>query len=175
MKPIGLLTAPLLLMAAAAIVVYRLATPPSPPPRPARIDFVLVEKGKRELRLIARGVVVRVYRVSLGRNPMGPKVREGDGRTPEGRYLIDYRNPRSSFHLALHISYPNDADRRLAARLGVSPGGAVMIHGPPNGIAFIGRRRNPGDWTEGCIAVNEREIEEIFRAVPVGTPIEIRA
>jgi murein L,D-transpeptidase YafK len=110
----------------------------------------------------------------LGRNPVGPKLREGDKRTPEGLYAIESHNPRSSFHRALKVSYPSAADRIAAAKRGVAPGGDIMIHGIRNGLGFIGRLQRRLDWTAGCIAVTNPEIEEIYRAVPDGTPIEIR-
>ena len=113
--------------------------------------------------------VVRSYRIALGAVPSGHKEREGDGRTPEGVYVIDRRNPKSAYHLSLHISYPNEADRERARALGVDPGGDIMIHGMPNG----GEARS-GDWTRGCIAVTNAEIEEIWELVADGTVIEIR-
>jgi murein L,D-transpeptidase YafK len=137
------------------------------------VDRVVVRKAERMLSLIKAGAVVKSYRVSLGRDPIGHKQAEGDGRTPEGSYLVDWRNPRSRFHLSLHISYPDEKDRRQAAVRGVAPGGDIMIHGLPNMTSaaapvFAGR-----DWTDGCIAVSSIEIEEIWRAVPHGTPIDI--
>jgi murein L,D-transpeptidase YafK len=118
--------------------------------------------------LLLRGEsVVRSYRIALGREPFGHKVQEGDGRTPEGSYLIDRRNPRSAYHLSLHISYPNEADRARAAALGIDPGGDIMIHGLSNG------ERKEGDWTRGCIAVTNEEMDEIWELVEDGTPIEI--
>ena len=104
-------------------------------------------------------------------HPSGHKHFEGDERTPEGRYLIDYRNPRSAYHLSLHISYPGADDRAYAAAHGRSPGGEIFIHGQPNALT---EGREPGDWTDGCIAVSNAEIEELWREVPDGTPIEIR-
>lgn len=150
---------------------------PSPPiarpaPPPAAVDFVLVEKGARRLTLMARGSPVRVYDgIQLGDAPVGHKQFEGDERTPEGRYILDYRNPRSSYHLSLHVSYPDARDRAHAGRFGRSPGGLIFIHGQPNGLS-AGRMR--GDWTDGCIALANHEIEEIWQLVADGTPIEIR-
>ena len=136
-------------------------------------DRVVVNKGARTLQLLKQGAVIKSYKISLGRQPFGHKQREGDYRTPEGTYRIDWRNPTSLFHLSLHISYPGTRDRGKAERGGYSPGGAIMIHGRPvfigsNDILFDGR-----DWTDGCIAVTNAEIEEIWRAVPDGTPITI--
>lgn len=134
---------------------------------------IVVNKEKRELLLLRAGKVVRSYRVALGRNPVGPKEHEGDGKTPEGAYVISGRNPRSSFHLSLRISYPSPADRARAKRLGVAPGGDIMIHGLPNGHGGAGSRHTASDWTEGCIAVTDEEIEELWRLVPVGTRVQI--
>jgi len=118
--------------------------------------------------------VIRTYHVALGRGGLEAKQKEGDARTPEGRYVIDSRNAASSYHKALHISYPDAADRRRAAQTGVSPGGAIMIHGLPNGMGLIGGAHRLYDWTLGCIAVTDSEIDEIWTMVPVGTPVEIR-
>jgi murein L,D-transpeptidase YafK len=138
------------------------------------VDLIQVDKSERRMQLLRKGEVVRSYRVSLGANPKGHKQREGDERTPEGRYRIDGRNPRSKFYKSLHISYPNAQDRRSARSLGVSPGGAIMIHGLPNGWGWAGPFLAPLDWTDGCIAVSDAEMDEIWKAVSVGTPIEIR-
>lgn len=136
-------------------------------------DHVLVEKAARRLTLFADGVPVgRVEGLQLGDAPLGPKRFEGDERTPEGRYTIDYGNPDSSYYLSLHISYPNAADRAFAKARGMSPGGDIFIHGQPND--YTGERV-PGDWTDGCIAVSNAEIEALWAAVPDGTPIDIVA
>lgn len=140
----------------------------------ARADRVIVEKSARTLRLMRGDVVLKTYRVSLGGAPVGHKQREGDQRTPEGEYRVDYRNPTSSFHLALHVSYPSPADTERALRAGVPPGGDIMIHGAPNGFGWIGRLHRFRDWTAGCVAVTDREIEEIWNAVPDGTPVSLR-
>ncbi len=138
-----------------------------------KADKVLVVKGERRLYLLHQGMVMRVYRIELGRNPMGTKVMEGDGRTPEGWYVLDTRNENSRFHRSIRISYPNEADLERARMLGVAPGGAIMIHGqpsePPVALVRYGRR----DWTEGCIAVSNSDMDEIWSAVEDGTPIEI--
>jgi len=118
--------------------------------------------------------VLREYRVALGRNPRGPKRNQGDGRTPEGRYVIEARSAYSGFHRALRISYPNDEDRDFAARAGVAPGGNVMIHGLPNAAGWVGDAHRGFDWTDGCIAVTDDEMDEIWELVDDGTPIEIR-
>ena len=141
---------------------------------PRQADRLLVEKGARRLILLADGEAIRTYAVALGRNPAGPKVRQGDMRTPEGQYVIDYRKEDSRFHRALRISYPSPSDRARAERLGVSPGGDIMIHGLPNGEGDLGHRHLVTDWTRGCIAVTNEEIEEIWNLVSIGVPIEIR-
>src|SRR5438552_10283990 len=140
-------------------------------PAGASADTVVIEKAARRLVLMRQGQVLKSYRVSLGGQPIGPKEREGDERTPEGPYVIDSRNPNSAFHLSLHISYPNAADSARAAKLGVAPGGAIMIHGIRNGLGWLGRFQRLRDWTRGCVAVTNPEIEEIWRAVPDGTQV----
>jgi murein L,D-transpeptidase YafK len=139
-----------------------------------KADSVLILKKDHVLELLAGGKVIRTYKVALGSGGLAAKEREGDGRTPEGHYVIDSRNEHSAYHRALHISYPNDEDRRRAAKLGVSPGGEIMIHGLPNGKGWIGEAHRMYDWTLGCVAVTDDEIEEIWKLVPVGTPVEIR-
>lgn len=139
-----------------------------------RIDSILILKKDHLMELLAGGKVIRSYKVALGQGGLAPKQREGDGRTPEGRYTIDARNEHSAYHKALHLSYPNAEDRRRARRLGVRPGGAIMIHGLPNGKEWVGARHRIFDWTLGCIAVTDEEIDEIWSLVPVGTPVEIR-
>lgn len=145
-----------------------------PPAAPAKADSVLILKKDHLLELIAGGKVIRTYRVALGRGGLAPKQQEGDARTPEGHYTIDTRNASSHYYKALHISYPNAEDRSRAANLGVSPGGAIMIHGLPNGMGHIGSAHRLYDWTLGCVAVTDQEIDEIWTMVPVGTPVEIR-
>ena len=137
-------------------------------------DRVLVEKSARKLSVFHRGMAIKTYRVALGGQPIGPKQQEGDMKTPEGVYSIDYRNPHSDYHLSLHVSYPGPEDVRRAAAQGVSPGGDIMIHGLPNGIGSLDASHLNKDWTEGCIAVTDEEIEELWRTIPDGTPIEIR-
>lgn len=138
-----------------------------------RVDRIIVNKARRELLLLRGESVLRTYRIALGRNPEGPKSEEGDGKTPEGRYSIDRRNPKSGYHLSLHISYPNESDRGRASECGVDPGGDVMIHGLRNGEGDLGARHLETDWTQGCIAVTDEEMEEIWELVDDGTPIEI--
>ncbi|MCK0128971.1 L,D-transpeptidase family protein [Erythrobacter sp. F6033] len=145
------------------------------PNRPAArvlADYLIVDKSERLLVAYSNGQPIRAYRgIQFGDAPMGHKRFEGDERTPEGIYTIDTRNPRSSYHLSLRISYPNTYDRAFAAQYGRSPGGDIFIHGQPTGY------RGPplqGDWTDGCIALTNEEIEELWSIVPDGTPIEIR-
>ncbi len=140
---------------------------------PQKADKVLVLKGKRKLHLLRAGKVLKTYRIALGRQPRGEKVREGDGRTPEGRYVLDWRNPNSRFYRSLHVSYPNHRDAARARALRVPAGGNIMIHGQPNGLENLVGLQD-WDWTEGCIAVTNDAIDEIWRAVEDGTPIEIR-
>jgi len=140
-----------------------------------KADRIVVLKSARKLELVRDGVVLRTYPIALGGNPIGPKHVGGDGRTPEGLYYIDGRQPHSRYHLALHISYPNAADRAVAAAAHRDPGGDIEIHGLP---AWYEGPLDPvrfyKDWTHGCVSVGDRAIEEIYRAVDVGTPIEIR-
>jgi murein L,D-transpeptidase YafK len=135
-----------------------------------RVDRVVVNKGRREMLLLSGENVLRSYRVALGRDPVGHKEREGDGRTPEGRYVIDRRNPKSKYHLALHVSYPNEADVERARAAGVDPGGDIMIHGVKAGVGHP-----EVDWTQGCIAVTDAEMDEIWEMVADGTVVEINA
>src|SRR6185369_6737591 len=129
-------------------------------------DKILIEKKERRLTLISKDKVLKTYKIALGGNPDGPKERQGDNKTPEGTYIIDSRNKDSYFHLSLHISYPNE--------LGVSPGGNIMIHGIKKGFSWVGNSHTEVDWTKGCIAVTDEEIEEIAKVVPNGTVVEIR-
>jgi murein L,D-transpeptidase YafK len=137
-------------------------------------DSVVVEKSLRRLTLYAGGLPLRTYDVALGRTPTGPKLQVGDFRTPEGLYYIDARNPQSQFHRGLHVSYPNAEDVARAQAMGVSTGGDIMIHGLPNGQAAVGGSHRANDWTSGCVAVTNDEIEEIWDSVPLGTPVRIR-
>lgn len=138
------------------------------------VDKVLIEKKKRRLTLISEGEAIKTYKIALGGAPVGPKERQGDNKTPEGIYTIASRNRHSDYHLSLRISYPNEKDAKRAKELGVSPGGDIMIHGIKNGLSWVGDFHTQIDWTEGCIAVTNKEMEEIARLVPNGTPVEIR-
>ena len=145
-----------------------------PLPSDAVADRIRVEKAARRLTLLRGDNILKTYRVALGGAPVGPKEQEGDQRTPEGLYRIDFHKADSDYHLALHVSYPEQRDIDRAAAQGVPPGSDIMIHGIRNGCGWIGAFHRRSDWTAGCIAVTDFEIEEIFRAVPDGTPIEIR-
>jgi murein L,D-transpeptidase YafK len=140
----------------------------------AVVDDVVVYKHDRKLVLLSRGKQVRSYRVALGGEPVGPKTQRGDHRTPEGLYVLDSRNPNSQFYKAFHISYPNSKDIATAKKLGVSPGGDIMLHGLPKKYAWVGKAHTLHDWTDGCIAVTNEEMDELWKLVPVGTPIEIK-
>jgi murein L,D-transpeptidase YafK len=137
-------------------------------------DKVLIEKKERRLTLLSRGEVIKTYKIALGGNPVGPKERQGDNKTPEGTYIIDSRNRDSVYHLSLHISYPNEKDKTRAKELGVSPGGDIMIHGIKKGLTWVGASHAEVDWTKGCIAVTDEEMEEIYKFVPNGAVAEIR-
>lgn len=136
-------------------------------------DSMVLDKSDRRLTMFYRGRPVVSYSVALGSDPEGAKQRRGDGKTPEGLYFIEARNPESKYHLALRVSYPSSADRQRAQMQGISPGGDIMIHGLPNAFATIGALHRQQDWTQGCIAVTNEEIEEIWRAVPNGAWILI--
>lgn len=133
-----------------------------------------MEKSARQLSIFRGDQKLKTYRVALGRNPVGAKEREGDRKTPEGIYKIDSRKADSDYHLALHISYPSDDDTARAAKQGVSAGCDIEIHGLPNGRGWIGAFHRRTDWTAGCIAVTDEEIEELWRVTPDETPIEIQ-
>jgi murein L,D-transpeptidase YafK len=138
------------------------------------IDRVLVEKSARRLSLISQGSVVKQYLVALGSEPVGAKTRQGDHKTPEGTYVLDYRNAHSHYYHSIHISYPNAADRTRAQQMGVPTGGDIFLHGITNGYGWVGKAHRKIDWTDGCIAVSDQEMDEIWKLVRDGTPIEIR-
>ena len=164
----------------ASLAVYTLAArhfgtviPPAMAAPDLQADLVVVNKPKRIMQLLQNGKVIRAYRVSLGGHPVGHKEREGDERTPEGLYAIDWRNRNSSAYLSLHISYPAPADVARAAAAGENPGGNIMIHGLANGWGFLGSLHLFWDWTDGCIAVTNAEMREVWSLVPDGTPVQI--
>lgn len=144
-----------------------------PPQAPANVDRLVVNKSARKLYLFAGDELLRSYNVALGKNPVGHKERRGDQRTPEGRYLLDWRNPQSRFYRSIHISYPNESDRRRAATKGVHPGGDIMLHGVPARYRDDQELLIGINWTEGCIAVTNAAMEEIWSLVADNTPIEI--
>jgi murein L,D-transpeptidase YafK len=137
-------------------------------------DKVVVIKSKRIMMLMRDSEIMKVYRVALGKQPNGSKIKSGDQKTPEGTYILDSRKSDSKFYRAIHISYPNESDILKAKRLGCAPGGAIMIHGLPKQLEDLGKAHRLWDWTDGCIAVTNSEIEEIWELVPDGTPIEIK-
>lgn len=166
-----------LLLLSACVTPQREEPPPVPliASQEALASSVLVEKANRKMYLLDQaGMVIKSYDIVLGKNPEGRKIAEGDGRTPEGRYVIDARNENSEYHLSLRISYPSPEDRALAKKMSVKPGGDIFIHGFPNDKAWQTWKYNKkNDWTEGCIAVDNDEIREIWALVPDGTPITI--
>jgi len=145
----------------------------TPLPSSAIPDKVVVLKRERKLLLLQGDKTLKTYRISLGANPAGTKTHQGDHKTPEGQYILDRHNEHSLYHRSIHISYPNPEDVARARHLGLSPGGYIFLHGLPNGYQPAANQ-TLGDWTDGCIAVRNSEIDEIFRAVRDGTPIEIR-
>ncbi len=137
------------------------------------IDRLVVYKSKRKMEAWSGGMLIKTYSIAVGHNPTGHKQHEGDRRTPEGVYTINARNPHSAFHKNLGISYPNDADRANAASIGKPPGGDIKIHGLRNGRGYRGRLHLLKDWTHGCIAVTNPEIDELYASVKDGAVIEI--
>jgi len=137
-------------------------------------DRIVIEKAAHVMTLYRGEEKLRTYKVSLGGEPKGAKTRQGDHKTPEGTYTVDARNANSHYYRSLHVSYPNAADRERAKKLGVSPGRDIMIHGLPNGEGFVGKAHLLHDWTDGCIAVTDEEMDEIWELVPVGTVLVIR-
>lgn len=148
--------------------------PESALPQGTQANVVIVRKAARRLELYHDSQLIKTYPIALGRHPTGTKERQGDGRTPEGVYRLDYRNPHSAFHKAFQISYPTPSEVTHARAQGVDPGGLVMIHGMKKGLGWLGRLHRLIDWTGGCIAVTDAEMDEIWRAVPDGTRIELR-
>jgi murein L,D-transpeptidase YafK len=140
----------------------------------AVVDRIVIEKSKRTMTLMKQDREVRTYKVALGRNPIGPKIQKGDQKTPEGIYYVDYKVHNSVYHRALHLNYPNQDDIERARSLGVTPGNSIMIHGMKEDKLWMGDVQYLFDWTNGCIALTNREIEEVWVLVPVWTPVEIR-
>jgi murein L,D-transpeptidase YafK len=143
-------------------------------PQQKTADRIVVVKSTRTMTLESNGRALKTYKVALGSQPVGAKDRQGDHKTPEGEYTVDAKNEQSRFFMALHLSYPSAADRARARKLGVSPGGDVEIHGLGKQYGWLGARHRLVDWTDGCIAVTNEEIQEIFAMVPVGTRVEIK-
>ena len=165
------------IVAAAAVMILLLGAPSQGQDlglMPALADSVLVVKSERKLYLLKAGRILRAFDVALGLVPNGPKRREGDFRTPEGRYLLDARNPNSDYFLSIHVSYPDESDRARARAQGVDPGGAIMIHGLPNEPKQDLKRYVGTDWTDGCIAVSNSDMVDIWLMTSESTPIEIR-
>ncbi len=156
------------------ILVLYLLWPSKALPDQVDPDRVLVYKSAYRLELWSQNQLLKTYRISLGQNPVGHKQFEGDSRTPEGRYTIDSKNPHSAYHLNLGISYPGPSDKQRAQQAGKNPGSDIKIHGLRNGWGFIGKLHRLTNWTDGCIAVTNKEIEELYHAVDIGTPIEIK-
>ncbi len=139
-----------------------------------RVDRVVVYKQQRKLLLLSHGKEIRSYKIALGSQAVGPKTRQGDHRTPEGIYVLDAKNPNSHFYKAFHISYPNSKDVAAARKLGVSAGGDIMLHGLGKEYAWVGKAHVLHDWTDGCVAVTNEEMDEMWKMVRIGTPIEIK-
>lgn len=137
------------------------------------IDKILVIKHDRKMIVFSKGEEIKTYKIAIGKQPIGKKEFEGDEKTPEGIYFINDKNPNSAYHLNLGVSYPNESDKNFAAQHGKSPGGLIKIHGLKNGLGFIGKFHRFFNWTLGCMALTNQEIEELYEHVPIGTEIEI--
>lgn len=137
------------------------------------VDLVRVLKSERKLQLISKGKVVHQFSIALGADPVGHKQQEGDERTPEGRYVLDFKKADSAYYKAIHISYPNAADTEAARRAGVSPGGQIMIHGQKNGLGWLSGINQHFNWTNGCVALSNANMDVVWNSVKVGTPIEL--
>jgi murein L,D-transpeptidase YafK len=143
-------------------------------PANKKIDKLVVLKGKRIMEVYSNGQIIKTYKIALGQNPTGDKESEGDKRTPEGEYRINDKNANSSFHKNLGISYPNTQDTEEAKKKNLEPGGEIKIHGIRNGFGFIGKFHRMLNWTAGCIAITDQEIDELYDNVAIGTPVVIR-
>jgi murein L,D-transpeptidase YafK len=159
---------------AIVLIVLWFIKPGSPLPKGSTISKIVVYKSRNIMEVYSHDVLLKTYKISLGRNPSGDKEKEGDKRTPEGDYFIDGKNPGSGYHKNLGISYPNEADVREARSKGFAVGGEIKIHGIRNGLVFIGKFHRLFNWTAGCVAVTNDEIDELYGSVAVGTPISIR-
>jgi murein L,D-transpeptidase YafK len=138
-----------------------------------KADAVVINKSDKTLQLLHKNQVLASYPVVFGANPKGHKEREGDERTPEGKYVLDYKNPKSKYFRSIHVSYPNSRDRARAKELGVSPGGQIMIHGQPNDLGWMKKFSQFVNWTDGCIALSDADMQKVWDSVDSGTPIEI--
>lgn len=156
----------LLLFAALSLLSQPLLAQP-------QVDLVVVKKSLSQLRLMSNGKILHEYHIAMGDMPRGHKLKEGDQRTPEGRYVLDYKKPNSTYYRAIHISYPNDEDIFRARALGINPGGQIMIHGQNPHTDLPPEEAQQYNWTNGCIAVTNKEMDEIWKLVEPGTPIEI--
>lgn len=163
----------LLLFVALAVVATRLLLRSEPLPKDARIDRIVVKKRDHSMTAFEEGKALKTYRVALGRGGQAAKERAGDNRVPEGEYSIASKNERSTYHRALRVSYPTPLQSATAHSLGYDPGGDIMIHGIRNGLGWLGPLHRYVDWTKGCIAVTDDEIEELMRSVPAGTRVSI--
>jgi murein L,D-transpeptidase YafK len=161
----------LLLLFLVGLVYYFL--PENDLPTDTKIDKLVVIKSQRTMEAYSKGMLVKTYKVSLGQNPLGDKEFQGDKKTPEGEYRINDKNPNSGFHKNLGVSYPDVSDIQEARRKGLDPGGEIKIHGLRNGARFIGKFHRLFNWTAGCIAVTDKEIDELYKSVDLGTPIII--
>jgi murein L,D-transpeptidase YafK len=139
-----------------------------------KADRIVIVKHERTLTLMSGRKALKTYRIALGSEPVGPKHQQGDHKTPEGSYVLDRRNARSRYYRSIHITYPAAEQRAEAVKAGTDPGAGVMIHGLPNGFGRLGSRHRTLDWTEGCVAVTDEEMDEIWEAVDDGTPIDIK-
>ena len=162
----------LLVCAIAAAAIWLRPAPPVQSPLAGQVERIVIEKAARRMTLWQGDRMLREYRVALGFAPDGDKVRQGDGRTPEGLFHIDRKNNGSAYYLSLGLDYPRPEDRQRAAAAGYDPGGDIFIHGQPNALPDGAMLR--GDWTAGCVALTNTEVAEVFAAVPIGTPVEIR-
>jgi murein L,D-transpeptidase YafK len=136
-------------------------------------DLVRVFKSERKIQLIAKGQVIREFPIALGGKPVGHKRQSGDQHTPEGEYILDYKKSDSAFHKAIHISYPNPTDIENARKAGILPGGQIMIHGQKNGFGWLAFLTQRFDWTNGCVALSNKDMDEVWNLVDVKTPIEL--
>jgi murein L,D-transpeptidase YafK len=158
----------------AAVLLFQASAPPGSIAQREKVDLIVIEKAAHTMTLMSKGNALKTYGVALSTVPVRAKERVGDRKVPEGKYTIDEKKPQSRFHLALHVSYPNAADRARAKKLGIDPGGEIEIHGLEKKYAWLGSLHREPDWTDGCIAVTDAEIEEIYPLVAVGTAVEIR-